>query len=82
LLLARDAVSPQTGDVVIWDLTLAGRGLSSYLLFKLGGTDPPRHFEGAHIWGKVFTEAKCYADRRAVWLREGVAKPRRLIEPT
>ena len=75
-------MSPQRGDVVIWDLTVAGSGQTSYLLFKLGGTDPPQHFDGLHIWGKVFTEAKRYADRRAVWLREGVANPRCLVEPT
>jgi len=78
----REWGGPRQGDVIIWNLTLAGTGLAGYVLFKQGGTDLPRHFEGVNIWGKVFREAKRYAQHQAVWLREGLSAPWRLIEAT
>lgn len=78
----REGSGPRQGDVIIWNLTLARTGMAGYVLFKQGGTDPPRHFEGVNIWGKVFREAKRYAQNQAVWLREGLSAPWRLIEAT
>jgi hypothetical protein len=76
----QEGSGPRQGDVVIWNLALARTRLVGYVLFKQGGTDPPRHFEGVNIWGKVFREAKRYAQHQAVWLREGLSAPWRLVE--
>ena len=78
----RKSDGPKGGDVVIWSVKGTVPGATSYLVFKVGQTAAPRHYEGAHIWGTVFSEAKTYAQQRPVWLREGLGRPWRLIEAT
>jgi hypothetical protein len=69
---------PKSGDVVIWSLDGAVETATSYLVFKIGDHAAPHHYEGPHIWGKVFTAARQYAHQQAIWLREGIGQPRRL----
>jgi len=78
----RKSDGPKGGDVVIWSVKGAAPGGTSYVVFKIGQPAAPRHYEGANIWGKVFSEAKRSAQQHTVWLREGLGPPWRLIEAT
>lgn len=69
-MVGKSTSSPQTGDVVIWELE-PHSSVPTYMVKVEGSGSAPEYFEGQNIWSKVYARAKEVAGLgHKVWKRE------------